>query len=74
MRTLSTTELEQVSGAGAFADAVKLLGESIGAIVELTGKKGATEAGANLGNAIGNVVESGLDMLSGFFKNWFGRK
>lgn len=73
MKELNHVEMEQVSGAGAIADAAQALGQGIGAIVQATGVQGATEAGASLGKGIGSVVEVGISALSNLFDGLFGQ-
>ncbi|HCB3601857.1 MULTISPECIES: hypothetical protein [Serratia] len=72
MKELTHIEVEQVSGAGAIADAGQALGQGIGAIVQATGVKGAAEAGAALGKGIGSVVEVGINALGTLFGGLFG--
>lgn len=63
MRTLSLVEVEQVSGAGAVADALASLGAGIGAVIDAANcsNKGTAEsAGRKLGKGIGDVIEAAL--------------
>lgn len=67
MRELNSVEIENVSGAGFFADLGKSIGSAIGSIVDLgTGAGGldtdATSAAAKLGSGIGSIFE--LDLVN----------
>ncbi|WP_158780412.1 hypothetical protein [Pantoea sp. BAV 3049] len=67
MRELNSIEIENVSGAGFFADLGKSIGSAIGSIVDLgTGAGGlntdATTAAEKLGSGIGSLFE--LDFVS----------
>lgn len=73
MKELSHIEVEQVSGAGAIADAAQALGQGIGAIVQAAGVNGAADAGAALGKGIGSVVEVGINALNSLFGGLFGQ-
>ena len=60
MKELNLVEVEQVSGAGAFADAAANLGAGIGRIVDAAHgnvSTAAADAGRKLGQGIGEVVE-----------------
>ena len=59
MKELNLVEVEQVSGAGAFADAAANLGAGIGRIVDAAhgNVSTAADAGRKLGQGIGEVVE-----------------
>lgn len=69
MRELTNAEVVDVSGAGAFSDAGKILGGGIGAIVDAATGKGpaGAEAGAALGSGIGAIVDASLQALGKLF-------
>lgn len=77
MRTLNKNELEQVSGAGFFADAGQDIGAGIGSIVDIaTGNEnqGSRTAGGLLGTGIGKAIEAGLGFLGNLFGGFSRRR
>lgn len=67
MRTLNNKEVQEVSGAGAIADASRLFGEGIGALIDAytcrTNKQGQA-SGGKLGQGIGDVIEAHLNIIN----------
>ncbi len=74
MRELNSVEVNAVSGAGFITDIGASLGQSIGAIVESTGKVGATNTGLQMGASIGAIVETSIAAFANFFSGLLGRK
>lgn len=76
MKELNSSEINSVSGAGAFTDAGAALGGGIGAIVDASIGQGSTgtNAGAALGGGIGAIIDASLGIISGLFGGLLGKK
>lgn len=68
MKELNSIQMENVSGAGIFANTFSGIGCVFGTMAQFTGWKNAKNNAAELGKNVGLVIDSSISAVGSFFK------
>lgn len=71
MKELNSAEMQQVSGAGIFANTFSGIASVFGGVVEFAGWKNAKNNAADLGKNVGYVIDSAVSTVGSFFNLLF---
>ncbi len=74
MKELTQTEVQTVSGAGAIASSLSVIGATAGTALQFFGMKHAAANAKDIGNNVGLMIESVYGIFSSTMKLIFGKE